>query len=319
MERRIRTPTWATTGRAGSVVDVAVATLRRFVAQRMNDGAAALSFYVLFSMIPSLLIFSAVVRLIGSDAVASITSYARESGASAALTEALRSVLHTALQAAPEGASAVGLVGLATLVYGASKAFTAAGRGLDVVAGAETPRRTLVRRAEDVAWTVVLLVLVTVLLGLVFLTGTLFQDLFGAIGLSHVGALTWNLARWPLAFALGMVIVGLVVYAAPSRRPAFRPWTPGTVFTVAAFLLASAGYGIYVGNIASYNATYGTFAAIVILMLWVWIASMAFLFGAELDAELDARHGPRPPGRRAGGAPARDARAEAAERRSQAG
>jgi membrane protein len=272
------------------VADVLLATWRRFIADRMTDGAGALSFYALFSLIPSLLIFAAVLRVLGRDAADDVAAFARDRGASKTLTQAIRAMLQTAAGTAPEGAGAVGLTGLAALVYGTSKAFTAAGRQLDVIAGAQMLARPIARRARDVAWSVLLLVLLLVLLALVFVTGGLVTHLFHAIGLPGLGALGWDLARWPAAGALGMVVVATVVWAGPTQRPErLRPATAGTLFTVGTFLLASGGYGFYVGHITDYNATYGAFAAVVILMIWVWIGSTAFLFGAELDAELDAR------------------------------
>ena len=55
------------------------------------------------------------------------------------------------------------------------------------------------------------------------------------------------------------------------------------------WLAASGGYGFYVGELSTYNATYGAFAALVILLLWIWLTSMAFLAGCELDAVLVER------------------------------
>jgi membrane protein len=56
-----------------------------------------------------------------------------------------------------------------------------------------------------------------------------------------------------------------------------------------ALTAGAVAHAAYIANIGDHNATYGAFAALVILMLWAWMASLAFLFGAELDAELDAR------------------------------
>ena len=89
------------------------------------------------------------------------------------------------------------------------------------------------------------------------------------------------------AAVLMMLSMRLVMWAAPSPpRERFRLLTRGAVTAAALWLTASAGYGFYVGELSSYNATYGAFAALVILLLWIWLTSMAFLFGCELDAVL---------------------------------
>ena len=256
----------------------------------MVDGAAGLAFYLLVSLIPSLLIFGAVINILGAGAANDLAEFAGDQGAAASLEAAIEDALDTAVASAPEDAGAIGLIGIATLFYGASRGITAAGRALDVIAGRAVIARPLLRRAEDIAWTIVLLLLVGILLGLVFITGEIFQRLVDLAGVGDAGTIVWDVLHWPLAFLVGMVLVALVVSTAPSQRPrTFRPWTAGTLFTVLVFLTASAAYAAYIANIGNHNATYGAFAALVILMLWAWMASLAFLFGAELDAELDAR------------------------------
>ena len=71
----------------------------------------------------------------------------------------------------------------------------------------------------------------------------------------------------------------------------------GNVLAVGLVLLASVGYSIYLSVFASYNATYGAFAALIILMLWIWSACMVFLFSAEYDEveEERRREGPESP------------------------
>ena len=59
-----------------------------------------------------------------------------------------------------------------------------------------------------------------------------------------------------------------------------------------AWLLASAGFFLYVANIGSYQATYGAFAAMVILLVWMWLSNVVLLFGAELNAVIDLRRSP---------------------------
>jgi membrane protein len=53
------------------------------------------------------------------------------------------------------------------------------------------------------------------------------------------------------------------------------------------WIVASIGFGIYIQNFSSYGAAYGAAGAVIVLLLWLWISSCAFLFGAELNAELE--------------------------------
>lgn len=270
---------------------------RRFLADGMTDRAASLAYYGLLSLLPSLMIGAAVINLIGADTETAdeFSGYLRDEGASATLANTVQSIMSTAISSAPEQAGTIGLIGLGTLIYGASRVFAAAGRALDVIWRQRQEGLTIVRRAAGVGWTLILLLLGLIAAVLTFVGHGLAKDIFDAIGLSSVGATIWGIARWPLAALAVMAAMRLVMWAAPSgKRERFRLVTPGAIVAASAWLAASAGYGIYVGEISSYNATYGAFAALVILLLWSWITSIAFLFGCEFDAVLAERDGLMP-------------------------
>ena len=67
--------------------------------------------------------------------------------------------------------------------------------------------------------------------------------------------------------------------------------TPGAAVGVLLWIVLSLGFSIYVRNFSSYGAVYGAFAAAIILLLWLFLSANAFLFGAELNAELERASG----------------------------
>ena len=74
----------------------------------------------------------------------------------------------------------------------------------------------------------------------------------------------------------------------PSREDARWQWlTAGSAFTAIVWLALSIGFGFYVTRLTDYNATYGSIAAIVMLLTWMYLSAYVFLFGAELNAELE--------------------------------
>jgi membrane protein len=114
-----------------------------------------------------------------------------------------------------------------------------------------------------------------------------------------------------LSLYLGMLLLAAGVAATlyrfgPSREQAQWQWlTPGSVFTAIVWLLLAIGFSFYVTKLTDYNATYGSIAAIVMLLTWMYLSAYVFLFGAELNAELehqtaiDSTTGqPRPLGKR---------------------
>ena len=90
-----------------------------------------------------------------------------------------------------------------------------------------------------------------------------------------------------------MLIYAVVFYAAPNLDVRRWQWiTPGAVFGVVTWIVASALFFVYVSNFSSYSATYGAFAAAVILLVWLWLTNVVLLFGAELNAAIDVRRSP---------------------------
>ena len=74
----------------------------------------------------------------------------------------------------------------------------------------------------------------------------------------------------------------------PDRDRAKWTWiTPGSVFAATAWLLLTFGFGIYVTSFGSYGRTYGSLATVVILITWIYLSAFVFLFGAELNSELE--------------------------------
>ncbi len=128
---------------------------------------------------------------------------------------------------------------------------------------------------------------------LVFLGGALSEFVFSQVGLGATTAAVWRYARWPAALLAMILIYAVVYFAAPNVEIRRFQWiTPGALFGVLAWLLASAAFFLYVANFGSYQATYGAFAATVILLVWLWLTNVVLLFGAELNAVIDLRRSP---------------------------
>ncbi|MFC3086056.1 YihY/virulence factor BrkB family protein [Tabrizicola soli] len=96
--------------------------------------------------------------------------------------------------------------------------------------------------------------------------------------------------RWPVILALLLLVLAVLYRWGPDRPGAEWRWiTPGAVLASLGLVLISGGMSWYVANFGSYDETYGSLAAVVVLMLWIWLSTMMVLVGAELNAELDRR------------------------------
>ena len=89
--------------------------------------------------------------------------------------------------------------------------------------------------------------------------------------------------RWPVAAALLVAVVALLVAFGPSERRPSRWITAGTGLAVAAWLATSVALGWYATDVADYGSVYGALATVVVLLTYLYVAAAAFLTGVEVD------------------------------------
>ncbi len=273
----------------GNAFAVIRRTLVSFYDDQMTHHAAALTYYGLMSLFPTVLLALSVLGLVGQypDTYDAIIGYLRDAAPESVVAPLDRS-LQRAFQEKGTAASAFG-VSLIVALYGTTGALEAARRALNVVFEIDDGGRSFLRRkAVDVASTVVLMALVLSSLVLVFVGGRLADDLLGFIGLGRTPADIWSIARWPAALMVAMLVFAFIYYVTPDvKQRSFRWVTPGAVVGVLLWLLASWGVSVYISRVADVGALFGAFAGAIVLVGWMWLTNVALLFGAELNAEIE--------------------------------
>jgi membrane protein len=254
----------------------------------MTHHAAALTYYVLMSLFPAVLLALSLLVLLGQYPATydAIMDYLREV-APVSVVEPLDRSLRGALQSKGTAATAL-VISVAVALYGTTGALEAARRALNVVFEVNGGRSFLRRKALDVACTLVLMVLVLASLIMVFVGGRFAEDLLGFIGLGSTASRIWSIVRWPGAVAVAMLVFAFVYYVTPDvRHRSFRWVTPGAVVGVLLWMVASLGFSAFVSHVADVGALYGTFAGAIVLVSWLWLTNVALLLGAELNAEIE--------------------------------
>lgn len=135
-------------------------------------------------------------------------------------------------------------------------------------------------------------------LGLVFMAGT---PMLCATAAVVFGAQmqTWMLAqtsypfavvlgfaalRWILALTTGTLVLGILYYLSPNCEDHFARVLPGAFLATVGWLLASAGFGWYVKNLAVYSKIYGNLGTIIALMIWMYLGALIILYGCQFNA-----------------------------------
>ncbi|MFJ2651363.1 YihY/virulence factor BrkB family protein [Streptomyces sp. NPDC087420] len=142
------------------------------------------------------------------------------------------------------------------------------------------------RTEAGVGLAVGIVLLAAVAIGVVF-TGSLARETGRVLGVGNTGVTVWNYAKWPVMVVLFSLVIAVLYWFAPNVRRGFRWITVGSVLAVLLWILASAAFAAYVANFGSYNKTYGSLAAIIIFLVWLWISNIALLLGLQCNAELE--------------------------------
>ena len=265
---------------------------RQVWAHDLLDRAAALSYYFLFALFPTLLFLTALVGLLPFPQLMDrLVDYVVR-----VLPPDAASLLVKTLEEIRTGASG-GLLSLGVIValWGASGGMLSIISALNAAYGVGDARPWWRRRLAAMALTCGFsLFTVTAVLLLVF--GERIGE--AAAALMNMGpqfTRTWNILQWPVIMVCGFTGIDLVYYLAPAVRRRWRWVTPGSAFAVVAWLAMSFVLRIYVTYLGGYNATYGSIGGVILLMLWLYWISLALLVGAEINADLEGlakRHRP---------------------------
>ncbi|GAA2888995.1 YihY/virulence factor BrkB family protein [Nonomuraea rubra] len=260
-------------------------TIAEFRNDRLQDLAAGLTYYAVLSIFPALIVLVSLFRLLGRQDAAAVV------GSLLAVAPAeVRSVIDQgvrAVQGTDHAASVVAAAGLLIALWSASGyigAFIRAGNVIyDIEEGRPFWKITPLRLA--------LTILTTVLLAAgavaVTLTGKLAEAVGAALSMDDAMVTAWNVVKWPVLALIAAGMIMVLYWAAPNvRQPGVRWLTPGGLLAVVLWVVVSGGFALYAAFFASYDRTYGTLAAVVVFLVWLWLSNMVLLLGAELDAEL---------------------------------
>ncbi|UDY24650.1 YihY/virulence factor BrkB family protein [Nocardioides sp. Kera G14] len=270
-----------------SWIYVARTTIREFSADQCTDLAAALTYYAVLALFPASIALLSLLGFVSdpTKTVDSLMGILNDVGAGSA-TKTVRPILEELANAG--GAGFALIIGLAAALWSASGYVSAFGRAMNRIYEIEEGRPIWKLRPLMLLLTFITVVLAALVGLALVLTGPAAQAVGDAVGLGSTAVLVWNIAKWPVMLVVVMLIVALLYYATPNvQQPKFRWISIGAAVAIVIWIVASAAFGVYVGNFSSYNKTYGSLAGVVVFLLWLWITNLALLFGAELDSELE--------------------------------
>jgi membrane protein len=272
--------------------------LLRGVADRVSehgltDRAAALTYYGFLSLFPALIVAVALLGLLGSypETYESIRSTLQDAAPGNAI-DTIDEALDDALRSPATAGSLLG-VGLVLSVYSASSGTGAALRAVRAVYGTSERQSFWRSHLDRLKLTFVVGLMLLLAFTAILVAGPIFSSIADEAGLDESVKGAISLIRWPVG-VLALVATALIIYrSGAGRQVSLRGLLPGAISASLLWVVASIGFNVYLSHFGSYDATYGTLGAVIVLLIWMWLGSLALLCGAALNVQLEETAGER--------------------------
>ncbi len=248
--------------------------------------AAGVAFFSMLAIFPMITAGLSIYGFFADPAIAQEQLYA----VSDILPEDVWVLINDQVQAVTSASNtAIGFkiaLGIFAALWAAGAGIRAMIRGLNIAYGETNNRHFLKNSALAAAFTIgtilMTLISLTVIIGVPSVLMVLKLD--GIIA-KLTKILPWSL----LIFAFSFSCTFLYRYG-PTRRPAKLRWViPGVIFATLSWLIISAGFSKFVAAFGTYNKTYGSLGAVIVLLVWLWLTNLVIIVGAEINGEME-RH-----------------------------
>jgi membrane protein len=263
-------------------------TVKRFFVQLyhelVNDSivdiGAMMAYYAILALFPMLVFVVTLALLVLPDE----TVLQGLGMATQAMPAAPREVITTQVVSLMNAAHAGFAIGsLAVALWGASRGASSLMGALNAMFNKRETRPWWKRQVIAITMTLCVAIAAVLALGLLVvgpIAGHWIAERFGLVGTLD---LAWDIGRWVGAGLLVMVVWAVAYKVLPDTDAPFRIFTPGAIVGVLLWLGISYGFGVYLGYVHSYTTTYGALGGGIIFLTWLWLSSIALLFGAEIN------------------------------------
>lgn len=245
--------------------------------------AAGLSYYFVMSLFPLLIVFAATVAYLPVpnlfDQALSLAGRFVPPDSMGLVKTVLRQVI------TPSRGKYLSL-GLLGTIWAASGGFASMMEALNIAYDVREKRPFWKTRSLAIGLTFLIGILLILALAIMLVGPNFGNWLAAKVGMGPLFGMLWPYLRWAIELAFTVLSVELIYFLAPNVQQKFRKTLPGAAIAVGCWLFLSWGLGVYFQHFAKLNKTYGTLAAAIALMVWLYWTAFAVIVGAEINADL---------------------------------
>lgn len=262
-------------------VDVGKRTIKDYMEDDLTTYAGALTFRTLLAIFPFLIFTLTVLGALGMSNFFEWAVQQAQDAFPSDLSSRFEAIIEQVQGGASGGLLSFGLIGA---IWAAAGGIRSAMKALNAAYDVDETRPFWKLYPMSILFTLGLAVILVAVSALMLFGPQGMEWLADQAGLGEVFVTVWTWLRIPTAIILMVVTVALVYFFFPNVDQPFKIVTPGSVIAVAAWLLATYGFSVYLSSFSNYNATYGSLGGVVVLLLYFFISAITLLVGAEVNA-----------------------------------
>tara|TARA_R100000027_G_scaffold35774_2_gene26274 strand:+ start:269 stop:1237 length:969 start_codon:yes stop_codon:yes gene_type:complete len=176
------------------------------------------------------------------------------------------------------------ILGIGIAIWSSARGVKGMMQSLNVVYEEKEERGIIKNNLVAMCLTAVILLLIVLAVGLIVALPIFLQ----MIGLGGFVVVVIQLVKWPILFCLVISVLGILYRWAPCRRSAEWKWiTPGAMAASVLWIVGSVAFSFFVQNFGNYANTYGSLAAVIILILWFHLTAFIVLLGGVINGEME--------------------------------
>jgi len=275
------------------MIGIARETFREISKAQTTTLAAAMTYHTILALFPFLLLLAGLTSIVDTvfdvpDLTQKIVGQAAKAMPDDAVS-VLEGFVNDVVQGQGGGAIFFGLVGS---LWAASSAVSTAIKAMNSTYDVKEDRGFIKGKLVALGLTVVFSVLLLGATALAGLGGIMAGGIGDWLGWDPGFVTLWNWLTPVLSIAMVMAAVIILYKWAPHTNLTMRSVIPGAVLFLVVWLVFSVGFAFYISNFGSYNRVYGSLAAVIILLIWMYWSNLFLLVGAELNSVIARRHDP---------------------------
>ncbi len=184
------------------------------------------------------------------------------------------------------GTQSTGVLGISLIlaIWTASSGARAVFKGVNKAYNIREERNYVKRAIISFISTIGLAITVLLSLSLLVFGDVIGNYLIDILPFRQVLIMIWNILRYGVILFILTFIFAFIYKYAPSKKIRWRDVLPGAIFATIGWVVVSIGFSFYINNYSNYSRFYGSLAAVFVLMIWLFLTSLIFMFGVEINS-----------------------------------